>query len=210
MYMVDNTSIDELIATYNVKIEEHYLVFEDILTQVSSKILNPREKSMIFADHATELPTTFSNEFDKMLYFNNYIKNHNTSATFAVTKRHYDLLRKNSVLLKTKTPVTKKINEYYDTMDSKYRYMNNKNLTGCLEFDYNLHLFMSFTHLLPFNVNKVFVYPELDLTHFNNCHNCLRTQQNTEESVSSQPCECPFSQQKTEESVSRCPFSMKK
>lgn len=200
--MISPEIIDELIETHKNDLDRHYIVFGEILSQITADILNPREKSMIFASHATEMPTTFSNEHDKMLYFNNYIKEHNKNACIVVSDKHYDILRANSKLLKTKAPVTNKINDYYDIMDFKYRTMHKDGLHDCISFDYHLHLFMSFTHLLPFVVNAVFMYSELDLSHFNNCKHCLDLQQGNMNECS-QMCESA-TQTKT---VSKCPFA---
>jgi len=174
-----------LIITYYLDIY-HYSFFEYVVKNTNLNNLNENEKLRLISPKAQNDETTFRNYNSLIEYFSNYIEIHNKYlfALVPFTDKHYQILRTSSSFLSKQTPVTNKIKAYLEESysgsgsgsdsDSNRRYNNIKSAYGkkCADNDLYLHILMCTTHLMKDSINRIFIYKNIDISHYNECLTC--------------------------------------
>jgi hypothetical protein len=168
-----------LIITYYLDFY-HYSFFEYIIKNINLDELSELEKLRLISPKAQNNETTFANYNNLIEYFSNYIINHNKYlfALVPFTEKHYLILRTNSSFLSKQCPVINKIKAYLEEnhgcdADNK-RYNNIKSVytEKCAENDLYLHILMCTTHLMKDSINRIFIYKNIDIKHYNECSIC--------------------------------------
>jgi len=164
-----------LITTYYLDLY-HYSYFKYVIKNINLNKLNKQEKLRLQRPKAQNNETTFSNHDSLIEYFSDYIINHNKYlfALIPFNEKHYQILITNSSYLSIQTPVINKIKAYLEESYNNNRYNNILNAfkKDCAKNDLYLHILMCTTHLMKDSVNRIFIYKNIDIEHYNECLIC--------------------------------------